>query len=310
MPAEALRCPTCGGADSSRADANGIHACVYCGVRYRITAGAPTQIGAVGATRPGAKPAVVGAAIAIVLIAAGAGFFLSVSRSPQHPDVPKIDIPPIAATPESPATPPVVVEPVVVDAPPDVPVHATFEPQHRRSGGATNFYVYGWVSHDAPYTIDKPKINAVLLDTGGKELRTDFGYAEDVVAPGERVPAMVLVMDPPKHDRIEYEVVARKATYIPPKVEGLRLEHGDVTPDQFSGYRVQGKVFNDGTSPARFVKVTVLGLDDAGKLLGFDYTFADTEVLDPGKSARFDVRIQDFEAKPAKYELFVEGSRP
>lgn len=251
-------------------------------------------------------------AIAIVLVSMGVGMMFAFgSRGSEAPSSSPVALQPQIATPGGGGS-----SPVVVGAPSEalpekeVPVHATFEPDHRRSGGGTNFYVYGWVTHDAPYTIDKPKINAVLLDASGKELRTDFGYAEDLVAPGARVPAMVLVMDPPQHDKIQYEVVARKATYIPPKVEGLRLEHGDVVRDQFSGWRVQGKVFNDGTGPARFVKITVHGLDAAGKLLGFDYTFADAEVLDAGGNARFDVRIQDFEAKPEKFELFVEGSPP
>lgn len=256
-------------------------------------------------------------AIAIVLVSMGVGMvFAFGSRTPDAPPSP-VALQPQIATPTGgggggggSSTPVVIGAPSETPPEKDAPVHATFEPEHRRSGGGTNFYVYGWVTHDAPYTIDKPKINAVLLDASGKELRTDFGYAEDLIAPGQRVPAMVLVMDPPKHDKIQYEVVARKASYIPPKVEGLRLEHGEVMKEQYSGARVQGKVFNDGTGPARFVKVTVHGYDAAGKLLGFDYTYADTEVLDAGGSARFDVRIQEYEAKAEKYALFVEGSPP
>ncbi len=320
MPIEALKCPSCGAADSSRPDAQGIHACVYCGVRYRITAGAPTQLDARGSVEAGPRvaPVTFVLAIAIVLVAMGIGmvFAFGSVRAPSPTNVDPKTLP-VAATGESPAQPasgasagaPVgSTASVAPPPPPDAPVHAKFEPEHRRSGGGTNFYVYGWVTHDAPYTIDKPKINAVLLDAAGKELRTDFGYAEDLVAPGARVAAMVLVMDPPAHAKVEYEVVARKASYIPPKVEGLRLEHGDIVRDQFSGYRAQGKVHNDGTVPARFVKVTVHGKDADGKLLGFDYTYADAEVLAPGANARFDVRVQDFEAKPEKFELFVEGS--
>ena len=310
MPIEALRCPSCSAADSSRPDAQGIHACVYCGVRYRITGGTPTQLGATTNARQGSPSVVLFLAIAIVLVSMGVGIMFAFgSRSPEPPP-PAVALQPQIAVQGGGSSPVVVGAPSVALPEKEVPVHATFEPEHRRSGGGTNFYVYGWVSHDAPYTIDKPKINAVLLDASGKELRTDFGYAEDLVPAGARVPAMVLVMDPPKHETIQYEVVARKASYIPPKVEGLRLEHGDVTRDQFSGSRVQGKVWNDGTGPARFVKITVHGYDAAGKLLGFDYTFADAEVLDAGASARFDVRIQEYEAKAEKYELFVEGSPP
>lgn len=211
------------------------------------------------------------------------------------------------------STPPALVttptQTLVVDAPaPEAPATATFSADSRISGYQTSFYVLGFLKNTSPFIIDKPKVTAVLLDKSGKEVATRDGYAEaDTALPNETVPVKVLVSDPPAHDTIKFEVVVKKASYIPPLVDGLRLEMlGQPHPTFGSSWEVTGKVHNDGKQTAQFVKILVLAFDAQNKLVGIDTTYADGQTLAAGANARFRA-LPLYDSAPHHFQFSVTG---
>ncbi|MBX7083567.1 MAG: zinc ribbon domain-containing protein [Nannocystaceae bacterium] len=323
MPTEAIRCPTCGAADPSRTDAAGLNTCAYCGVRYRIVHGTPTRVIDGGPAKPGVasgRPVLVAAA-AVGVIALGAGVAVGLTRRPPaspptptpSPAVPAV-VQPIATVPPADpptSTPPATPEPVVVPATTPVaapPLTARFELEHRRPAYGSTFYAIGWVTNTSGVTIDRPKITAVMRDAAGAEVGTAFGFAEaDVLAAGERSPVSLLVMEPPPFATIDFELRPSAAHYIPPRVSGLRLEHAPPKSSDF-GTKITGKIFNEGTEAARFVKILALSYDADGKLASVDSTYADGDSLAPGDSARFELSVSRTEAPIARHELQVSGS--
>lgn len=301
MPTEALRCPTCGAADHSRTDAAGINTCAYCGVRYRITGGVAARLdGRVVSQR--AVPVLPIAIAAGVIAIVGAGIvFTLVQRGATSP-------PP--GDPGAASSPTItVVSPASGgDAAEAVPLSASFVMEHRRPSNAPTFYAIGWVTNTSEVAIDRPKVVAVLHDAAGAEVGTAFGFAEgDTIAPGGRAPASILVMNPPPFATITFEIRPTRATYFPPQVEGLRLEHGAAQNDGYSD-RITGKVFHDGSEPARFVRVEALSYAADDSLVSVDYTFADGESLAPGDSARFQINLARTDVPAARHELTVTGS--
>ncbi|HET6582639.1 MAG TPA: hypothetical protein VFG69_04315, partial [Nannocystaceae bacterium] len=138
MSTEAIVCPTCGAADSSRPDAQGLHTCVYCGVRYRLTGGVPTRLVA-GAPAPAvatSRGVVVGATIAAIVLVvagiAGAAYFALLRSDAKAPTAKAVELPtssPQPTTPGGAASPSATVS---VEAP--GPTTATFELEHKRPG--------------------------------------------------------------------------------------------------------------------------------------------------------------------------------
>lgn len=315
MPTEALTCPTCGANDSSRADAHGLHTCVYCGVRYRITGGLPVAMPTampIAKRRAMVVTGIVGAATIIgVLVLVTAKGDREPPRSAPQPAAPITVVATPIASPAGASGTPVVVEapPVVVEAPePEAPARARFEMHHRRPSSGTTFYATGQVINESPYAIDKPKITAVMKDAAGAEVATAHGYADDALGPGATDAAEVLVMNPPAFATIDFEIAPRKSTYFPGRVEGLRVEPGPIEPASFgAGFKASGKVVHGGTAAARFVHVRAIAFDAGGKILGVDDTYADAEVLQPGATARFDLPMQAFSEKPTKWEFTVNG---
>lgn len=191
---------------------------------------------------------------------------------------------------------------------PEVPASASFTLHSRVSGYKTSFYVLGFVKNTSPFVIDKPKITAVLLDGAGKEVVTRDGYAEaDSVAPGGVVPVKLLVNEPPAHERMTFEVVVRKASYIAEPAPGLRLEiAGPPRPTFGKSWEVTGKAFNDGKAAARFVKISVQAFDANDKLVGLDTTYADGQTLAAGASARFRA-MPLYDAPPHHFRYELRG---
>jgi hypothetical protein len=190
----------------------------------------------------------------------------------------------------------------------EVPASATFRLESRVSGYQSSFYLLGFVTNTSPFTIDKPKLTAVLVDKSGKELGTRDGYADsDALPPKATAPVKLLVSDPPAHDHFNVEVVAKKASYIPEAAGNLRLEVLEKPHSTFaSTWEVTGKVFNDGKQGARFVKIDVLAFDATDKLVGLDYAYVDGERLAAGASGRFRV-MPLYDAAPHHFKFEVSG---
>jgi hypothetical protein len=239
--------------------------------------------------------------VAVLGVIGGAGAVLSQNVRPD-------------AAAGSPAQPPrpqnggLLLVPTTTTVVPDVPATATFARESQISGYQTSFYVLGFVTNTSPFTIDKPKVTAVLLDKAGKEVATRDGYAEsDALAPQATAPIKVLVSDPPAHDSIKFEIVAKKASYIPEQADGLRLELGEAPHATFgTSWEVTGKVFNDGKQAARFVHIQVLAFNAKNQLVGLDSTYVDGEAVAPGASGRFRA-MPLYDAPPHHFKLAVSG---
>lgn len=321
MPTEALRCPTCGANDSSRPDAFGFHTCTYCGVRYRITSGQPrpATVGAnVGTGGDAAKvPVWVRVLIAGVLVV-GLGilafmvparrFYIQEPADPPPPPA-KFDVTTLEKAPVLEVPKPVVLLPstqALEHA--DAPAVARFVMDHRRPSAGASFYAVGFVSNASPFTIDRPKITAVMKDAKGVEIATAFGYADDPIPAGQKVPVQVLVSDPPAFATIDFEIVAKKATYVAAAADGITLESGPVQSGRLgNGFGASGKLVHGGTARAKFVRIQILAYDASDKLLGVDQTYADIDVLEPGGTARWNAMMLPYAETPARWEMTVSA---
>ena len=302
MATELIACPRCGANPTHPPNASGQYVCGYCGSHFWAQQPMPRPVQPAPLARPLPKPAsgarVAWALVGLLLLLCGVGGVTAMLRNQaEHTDAPS-----------SPLAPPTV---LAVPALPEVPATATFTADGRASGYQTSFYVLGFVKNTSPFTIDKPKVTAVLLDAAGKEIATRDGYAEgDSLAAGASAPIKVLVSDPPAHASIKYELVAKKADYLSPAAQGLRVEVTEAPHKTFgTSYEATGKVFNDGKANARFVNVQVLAFDAKNKLVGLDSTYVDGEAIAPGASGRFRAMTL-YDAPPHHFQFVVAGRAP
>lgn len=315
----AIVCPSCHAPGATGPDASDQYRCSYCGTSFTQAPGpstpAPIVVNVQG-QGPGSNSAVVVLAVAsVLLVAVGAVGALIAGRGESTSDGsgPAATATATARAPSRPSgasiNAPVRSASVEAKAEVKAPATASFEFQHRQSGYQSSFYALGFVTNTSPYTIEKPKITAVLLDGAGAELGTANGFGErDVLAPEERSPVKILIKDPPDHASMRFEVVAREARYAPKLIEGLRVEAREPKQARFGDDRweLEGKAFNDGDAGAKFVKVEIQALDASGRLVGLGSSFADAEVLAPGAEARWSTSMAVAEA-PDHFSFSVSG---
>ncbi len=307
MSTSSIRCPACGAADPSPADGDGVHACAYCGSRYRMGLAGQAQV--LSRSPQGNAKLILVLVGLLGAFGVVAGVFLASQGGEQTPVDPvrairvverELQAPPsnqtLALTPAAVAEPPA-----------EVAATAEFVEHHRKlSGGA--LWVYGVVTNTSPFLVDKVEVIGVLKDAEGEELGTENGYAaRDVLAPGASSPVVILLQGPPEFASITWEIDTDKASYVPKMVSGLRVEAGSPAPNSWGGWETEGRVHNDGDQPAEFVKVELQGWSEDGRLLGLGDAYAKGDVLQPGESARFKHVGVQFDEKPARFELYVEG---
>ena len=304
-----IKCPHCAAPQSGEPTPTGFGECSYCGTKFKLEATvsplalarpAPAARPGPAARTPPSRGARVVGLLGILVGAAMLGGLLwfRVSRLPRRHPRPRVAAPsvrPVVVTPEAPQ--------------PEPEVKATAEFTHHRTvrSHGTTHYVYGVVKNTCSITIDKPKVTVLLLDAKGRELDTKSGYAErDGLLPGESSPISILLDKPPAFASLGFETVVRKAYVEPRRAASLHLEARPPDRNAISSWVFKGRVRNDGSAPARFVRVLVTALDGAGKIMGLASGYAEGDRLAAKSSARYEV-MAFFSSKPAKFELSVEG---
>lgn len=312
LATELIVCPRCGANPTAAPDVYGQYVCGYCGARFRTqqpVAPVARPVHVPPPARPAAAPpkktnvaVVVGAAAGFVVLGGAAAGAIAWQSAGVEKGAAALAAP--QSTPGNNGALAV----SAATAEPEVPATASFQLESRAAGYKKSFYALGFVTNTSPFTIDKPKITAVLLDKAGKELATRDGYGEcDSLAAHATAPVKVLVNEPPAFDELRFEVVAKKADYVPEPATDLRLEVLEKPHPTFgTSWEVTGKVFNEGKEQARFVKIDVLAFDAQNKLIGLDFTYVDGEALAAGASGRFRA-LPLYDSAPHHFKLEVSG---
>jgi hypothetical protein len=190
---------------------------------------------------------------------------------------------------------------------PDAELSASFEFHNTRAGYKDSFYVLGEVQNTSPVEIRKPEIVIVLLDAGGKEVGRDNGFAlAESLKPGEKSYVSAIVSDPPPHDRLQFEVIARKASFILPQARGLEVTANEPVAER-GLIKFSGEVKNGGERAAKFVNVRALAFDATDRLMGVFSTYLKADGLAPGESATFSLNGVGLDPAPSRYEYMVRG---
>ena len=293
---------------------NGLHTCVYCGVRYQISRGTPQAVAPAAAAPAKARGSGLVAGV-VVLVGLGIVLAMSFAGSKGSSRVAPQRGSAVASAADgssvSVAAGPANNAPVSVPVAPEetAPASGEFTLETLQTSSTNAMWIYGYFHNTSPFTVGKTKVIAIFYDKDGKEIGQGSGYTEDdVIAADARVPSVILVTDPPAdHARIAFEVSAKRPSYLPAEIEGLELEAEAPRRHEFLGWKYAGKVHNKSGQPAKFVKVRVLAFDQDDKFAGHAYTYASADALADGATARFDGTLLGSGKEFKRFEFRVSG---
>jgi serine/threonine-protein kinase len=292
-------------------------------VSYPVASGYP-------APRRGISPAVLAVIILGLLVVGGLGAYAiyadsqekppppqNIANNPPPPDLPgqptRRPLPPTNDDVPVPTTVKVEV-PTIAPPPPEDAEKWTVAGVRLRTlpGDDSTTFINGTLVNDSQTPRESVKITAVLRDKDGKELDHEDGYSPlYYIAPGQKVGWTVIFSRKlPAYDKIDIEVRSNVASFgLGYSYRDLKIDEGTELIDDFFP-EIRGTVTNTGDKRAKFVQVHAIVYDEEDNVLAVSSGFTDDDVVVPGSTSRFSISILVTEAagKPARYELFVEGT--
>ena len=291
-----VTCPRCGG-DNAPTHTTGEYRCVFCGMVYAGTASST----AVASRPPAASsrvPWLLLAAALMVGLAQGVAVRV-MTRVQRGADLSAE--PSEAATGwVAAATPNVDAEPA--ETPSAAPSFSTTV--HRHHPLVDKTFVYVEVTNNANYPVYAVQITDNIYDASGNLLQTGQGTpSDDVLQPGQTSPALVVV-DRLLEGEVRHEVTVKalKRDFATYEVKSFRVEASSRKAN-YGNWAFEGTVTHEGSVPARFVSVLVVGRDAEHRIVGLhqEYVVGDGR-FEPGATARFSTETSLWAAPPASFE--------
>lgn len=161
-------------------------------------------------------------------------------------------------------------------------------------------YIVGEVRNDLSHLVNYVQIVGTFYDSSGVLIDTDFTYTDlDYLRPGEKSPFRLIISDESVVQRIDSYTLAVNwdPVFADPSAVAeatvLRIEQGEQRIGEFGWYEIVGQVVNGGSEPTQYVKVVATLYDEAGQVIGVDFTYTDPSDLPAGQSGPFEIRVTD-----------------
>lgn len=148
-------------------------------------------------------------------------------------------------------------------------------------------HIVGEVRNNSSQPMQFVKIVATLSDDAGNLTGTMDTYTMlDILLPGAVAPFDSITNSFAGTKRYTLQVQGRSTTEMPRK--DLVVLNSKTSIDSIKFLHIQGMVQNNGTTPARFVRLVITLYDAKGTVIGAVTTYASLEVLQPGATSPFD----------------------
>jgi DNA-directed RNA polymerase subunit RPC12/RpoP len=310
-----IACPRCG-STVSHAGVGGTFQCAHCETRFLVAQAAGGARSVTIVQAGGARVGVVAAVACLVVVAAGTAGFLAmrapaseaVAARPVRVEVAARDGGQAATVEKSEKIEKIekIEASAAAAAPP--PPQATLEgTRHGKTSIGGEFWLTTYVN-SGEVAIEGPAAVVSMFDETDRRVGEETGYAvASVLAPGDKVPLMVLAAKPPKYARVEVAPAPPRprgysAAPLPMKVREMSVQAGS-----FGRPEAVGTVVNEGDAAAAFTKVTVIGRSSSGEMVSYASGFATTtSAIAPGEESGFKISMGTWEVEePATYEAFA-----
>jgi len=309
-----IACPRCSSSEAEKVGPD-VFVCRHCHTRYIVDHGharLPDGNATPSARRSGSASSVMlGAGLVLLLLGAGAGYFLINTAEPPPEDYrPAIQLPDIAATPPASTKPysPSISKAEDVEPPPEP--SATLDNSVK---GETSIGGHYWLStyrNTGEVPIERPSVIVSLFDKDGARVGEQPGYAgRTYLRPGESTTILALSAKPPTYEHAEVTAAEPSvARYTKPVIDIQVREHV-VNPLGNDRSDVVGTVDNTTEGAVDFIKIVVVGRDKDGNPVAFSESYASDKDLGPGESSGFKVTLGTWLIEPPEtIEVSAFGS--
>lgn len=173
----------------------------------------------------------------------------------------------------------------------------------------------GFIENQGREPFSQIQVKASLIDEAEQILDSKTGiYMRDLVPVGERSPFLVPFPKQPKDwkkERVEAEAQAFDARSLATSglAQGLTAEDVTLIPpeNQFSGYKVTGKIKNDGNTTVTNAVAIVALYDADGEAIDVNQVSGEPQQIPAGQSTSFTMDFPFTNIGVVKHEVWVQG---
>jgi hypothetical protein len=155
---------------------------------------------------------------------------------------------------------------------------------------AGSYHVLGEVVNGSGQSIEFIEVIGNFFDASGELVEKEFTYALlEVLEPGETAPFELILMDSVS-DIDYYEL---EALYDQTDVQAVRVDvvSQDASWSAQGTYHIVGEVRNPHNVGLEYVQIVAACYDSAGGVVGADFVFLDSDLMQPGQTEAFEISV-------------------
>jgi hypothetical protein len=177
----------------------------------------------------------------------------------------------------------------------DISIMSSSSYMAKNEDGENDYHVVGEVKNNSTIdTVNNVSISSTFYDNAAKIVETDFAYTYiDVLRPAEKSSFEIILNDAAQSQKVSsYKLSASgdkdKAKALPAL---LRLSVDNNYLDNMSEFHVVGKVTNQGSQKATFVRVSGAFYNSSNTVVAAGITYVSHIDLESGHTAPFEIRV-------------------
>lgn len=151
------------------------------------------------------------------------------------------------------------------------------------------------------------EVSGTFYDSNGDVVQTSSTFgARDITPSGEETPFHLQVQDD-NAEIVRYKLdISAKATDNSPPGDGKLSTQGTTKSTDSIGYvHVRGEVVNEASKSAKSVQVIGAFYNEAGEVVGTEFTYTDPDNIPAGETASFDLQSDPGDRAYSSYELWI-----
>jgi hypothetical protein len=181
----------------------------------------------------------------------------------------------------------------------DISIMSSSSYMAKNEDGENDYHVVGEVKNNSTIdTVNNVKISSTFYDKARGAVGTDFAYTYiDVLRPAEKSSFEIILNGAAQSQKVCSYKLSASGDKAKPLPASLRLSVDNNYLDNMSEFHVVGKVTNQGSQKATFVRVSGAFYNSSNTVVAAGITYVSHIDLESGQTAPFEIRVNAPSAK-------------
>jgi len=179
---------------------------------------------------------------------------------------------------------------------------------HNSYADGNYYHVIAEVRNNLQSNVEYVKITATFYDSSNYVVATDYSYTPiDILQPNQLSPVDLSTY--PYTGSVDHYTLSIGGYWetTDEPYTNLITQGATTSTDSLGYYDVIGEVKNTGSSSIEYTKIIITFYDASGEIIGYDYTYANNDIILPGQTSPFSASSYPQKFQPASYSIQLQA---